>query len=346
MYATARFVTLAAVCLSTAPAALAALPYPNTSNFGVPFSKDEAWYQQCIRVEKLKTPPMPAVSEPCDASGVYYTKRGQAATSQAEWNKVRACAITRADNSVLMMLYANGFGVPRNTDMAIHYACGLEFIAKSEMEHRIEHLAAAARNDVAFDQCDDITSGYMGSVCAAIKESQDERTRVARLDRAISALPPASRSAFAKLRIAAERYANEAMGEVDMQGTAAPALSMAHGGRLREEFMQAALDSASGKLPAASAEEFAQRDAELNALYKDVMGAPTARADWPDNIGESTISHAAIRKTERLWLAYRDAFVAYVATLPSGPDAVAVKALLTGQRIAGLAKVARYRSPT
>lgn len=345
MYATARFVTVAAMFLSTAPAALAAAPYPNTSTFGVPFSKDEPWYQQCMRVEKLKAPPLPAVSGPCDASDLYYTKRNQAATSQAEWNKVRACAITRADNSVLMMLYANGFGVQRDTDMAIHYACGLEFIAKSEMEHRIEHLAAAPRRDVPFDQCDDITSGYMGSICVAIRERQDERTRIARLDRVVSALSPASRSAFAKLRTAAERYANEAMGEVDMQGTAAAALSMAHSGRLREEFMQAALDTASGKLPAASAAEYAQRDAELNALYKDVMSAPTAREDWPDNIGESTISHAIIRKTERLWLTYRDAFVAYVATLPSGPDPLAMKALLTSQRIAGLAKVARYRSP-
>lgn len=120
MYATARFVTVAAICLSTAPTVLAAARYPNTSNFGVPFSEDEPWYQQCIRVEKLKAPPMPAVSEPCDASDLYYTKRSQAAT-QAEWSKVRACAITRADNSVLMMLYANGFGVRRDTDMAIHY---------------------------------------------------------------------------------------------------------------------------------------------------------------------------------------------------------------------------------
>ena len=345
MYATARFVTLAAICMSTAPAALATAPYPNTSNFGVPFSKDETWYQQCMRVEKLKAPQMPAVSGPCDASDLYYTRRNQAGTSQAEWDNVRACAITRADNSVLMMLYANGFGVQRDADMAIHYACSLEFIAKAEMEHRIEHLAAAPRDNAPFDQCDDITSGYMGSNCAAIRESQDERTRIARLDRTVSALPPASRSAFAKLRTAAERYANEAVGEVDMQGTAAPALSMAHGGRLREEFMQAALDTASGKLPSASAEEYAQRDAELNALYKDVMSAPTAREGWTDKIGESTISHAVVRNTERLWLAYRDAFVAYVATLPSGPDPVAVKALLTGQRIAGLAKVARYRSP-
>lgn len=344
MHPIARLLTLAAAGLTTA-SALAAAAYPNTSNFGVPFSRDEPWYEQCMRVEKLHTPPMPAGRGLCDAGDLYYTKRSQAVTSQAEWDKVRACAIARADNGVLMMLYANGFGVQRDADLAIHYACGLEFIAKSEMEHRIEHLAAAPRSDVPFDQCDDITSGYMGSVCAAIRQRQDDRVRVARIERIVKTLPPASRSAFAKLRAAADRYATEAMGEVDMQGTAAPALSMEHGGRLREEFMQAALDTAGGKLPPASAAEFAQRDVELNALYQDVMTAPTARKDWPDNIGDSTISHAQILKTERLWLAYRDAFVAYVATLPSGPDPVAVKALLTSQRIGGLAKVARYKSP-
>lgn len=344
MHAIALLLTVAALGLSIVPA-LAAAPYPNTSNFGVPFSKEEPWYQQCMRVEKPHAPQLPAARGRCDASDLYYTKRNQAVTSPGEWNKVRACAIARGDNGVLMMLYANGFGVRRNTDMAINYACSLEFVAKSEMEHRIDHLAVAPRGDVPFDQCDDITSGYMGSVCAAIRERQDDRTRAARLGRIVSALSPESRSAFARLRGAAERYATGAMGEVDMQGTAAPELSIEHGGRLREEFMQAALDTASGKLPSASLAEYAQRDAELNALYEDVMSAPTAREGWPDNIGYSTISHAAVRKAERVWLAYRDAFVAYVATLPSGPDPVAVKALLTSQRIAGLAKVARYRPP-
>ena len=213
------------------------------------------------------------------------------------------------------------------------------------MAHRIEHLAAFSRDNVPFDQCDDITSGHMGTICAAIRERQGERVRGARLDRIARALPPTSRIAFAKLRAAAERYATEATGEVDMQGTAAPALSMAHGGRLQEEFMQAALDTGSGKLPSTSPAEYARRDAELNALYNDVMGAPTARENWPDNIGDSTITHTAVRKTERRWLAYRNAFVAYVATLPSVSDPVAVKALLTRQRIAGLVKVARYKSP-
>jgi hypothetical protein len=275
---------LAAVGLSIAPG-LAAGAYPNTSNFGVPFSKDELWSQQCMRVEKLRAPPMPAVSGLCEAGDLYYTKRNQAVPSPAKWDEVRACAIARAETSVLIMRNANGLGVQRDTGMAIHHACSLEFIAKSEIEHRIEPLAAAPRGEMPFDQCDDITSGYMGSVCAPIREHQNDRVRVARVDRIVDSLAPASRSAFAKLRSAAERYATEAMGEGGMQGTAAPALSMAHGARRQEEFMRAALDTSAGKLPSASPAEYGQRDAELNALHTDVVSAPTARADWPDNIG-------------------------------------------------------------
>jgi uncharacterized protein YecT (DUF1311 family) len=73
------------------------------------------------------------------------------------------------------------------------------------------------------------------------------------------------------------------------------------------------------------------------------MGIPSAQQDAPDRIGESTIAHADVRKAERLWLAYRDAFSAFAATLPSGGDASALQALLTAQRTAELQKVARYR---
>lgn len=345
MRSPARTLALATASLSLSYAALAASPYPNTSNFGVPFSNDEGWYQQCMRVATLHAPDKaaPGATPKCDAGALYYTKRNQAKTSPSEWNKVRACAIANDDNAVLMMLYANGFGVERDTGMAIHYACSLEHVAKAEMESRIEHLAAAPGAGAPFDQCDDITSGYMGGVCAAIRERQDERVRAARLNRITANLSPAGRAAFERLRAAAERYATSATGEVDMQGTGAAGFSLEHRARLREQFMRAALDTSSGKLPSASAAEYAQRDDELNDRYKALMTAPSAQPDWPDRIGESTISRSDVRDTERLWLAYRDAFVAFVATLHPGPDEIAVKALLTSQRIAQLEKVARYR---
>ncbi|MGB9109834.1 MAG: hypothetical protein WCC39_14225, partial [Telluria sp.] len=98
---------LAPVLLAVAMPTLAAGPYPNTSAFGVPFSKDDEWYKQCMRVESLQSAPSAAAARPdCKAMDLYDRKRSQAETSQAEWDQVRACALATNDNAVLMMLYA------------------------------------------------------------------------------------------------------------------------------------------------------------------------------------------------------------------------------------------------
>lgn len=335
----------AALALTASAALRAAGPYPNTASFGVPFSKDEDWYRQCMRVEKLQPAPAAAqAASDCNAIDLYDRMRSQAGASQAEWDQVRACALAKNDNAVLMMLYANGYGVPRDTDRAIHHACSLDDVAKAEMASRIEHLARKPDAGKPFDVCDDITSGYMGAVCSARREAQDSRMRDARMERAARALPAASRAAFTKLRQAAERYATGAGGaETDMQGTAAVDLAIQYKAKLREQAMQAILDAIDGKLPPASAEDYAQRDRELNQAYGSVMAIRSTQEGSPNRIGDSTIEHAEVRKAQRLWLAYRDAFVAFRASLPSGSDADAIKTLLTTQRLAQLRDIERYR---
>lgn len=321
----------------------AADPYPQTGNFGVPFSEDEDWYRQCMRVEGRAAPPTTAAAPPdCDAGALYYRKRAQAFTSQAEWDQVRACAIEHGDDTVLMMLYANGFGVARDRDVAIHHACKLPFIAKSEMSGRVAHLAEVPDFGKVFDQCDDITSGYMMGVCAGIKARQDGHVRDGRLQRMAATLPAPARSALARLRAAAERYAGAAAAETDMQGSAAPSFVFQRQDKVREEFMQAALDAADGKLAAASSQDAAARDRELNAVYQQLMAAPSPQDGWPDRLGRSTIERKDVRKAERAWIVYRDAFAAFAAQLRPAPGRDAVGALLTGQRIAALKDVARY----
>lgn len=337
----------AAMALAASAAVLAAGPYPNTANFGVPFSKDEDWYKQCMRVERLQPAPAPAqvrAAQDCDAIDLYDRKRSQASTSQAEWDQVRACALAKNDNGVLMMLYANGYGVARDMDRAIHHACIVDYIAKAEMTSRVAHLAGAQAQDKPIDVCDDITSGYMGAVCAQRRETQNGRTRNSRLERMERALPAASRAAFSKLRQAAERYASEAgSGENDARGTAAADFAFQRQAKLREQAMQAMLDTVAGKLPPASAEDFAQWDRQLNEAYGRVMAIPSTQDGHPGRIGDSTIEHADVRKDQRLWLAYRDAFLAFRASLPSGPGADAIRTLLTSQRTAELRALESYR---
>lgn len=320
-----------------------AAPYPNTSNFGVPFSQDETWYRRCMRVEGRSAPALDSknAAQRCNAGDLYYDKRSQAVTSAAEWRQVRACALAQEDDAVLMMLYANGFGVQQDTDIAIHHACKLEFITKAEMESRIAHLSEPQPAGAVFDQCDDITSGYMGSVCAGIRERQAERIRKARLDRHAAALPPSARRALTQLHAAADRYA--AAAETNMQGTAAPGLAIAREGKLQEQFAQTLARVLDKGLPAASPQDLVRIDRELNAAYKTLMSPVPSEAGRPERVGESTITRTEVREAERRWIAYRDAFLAFRAQLPSGARREAIGVELTRQRLAELKAIMRYR---
>ena len=169
---------LVALVLGAAPLPALAQAYPNTENFGVDFDRDAPWYQACLRVRHAvpAAPAAPAVPA-CDARAAYYIKLDQAVTSAAEWAAVRACAAASNDSAVLSMLYANGLGVARNTDVATFHACSTG-AAHAEMVARVAHLATLAPA-ARFDLCDDITSGRMGGECAAIAASRAERIETA-----------------------------------------------------------------------------------------------------------------------------------------------------------------------
>jgi uncharacterized protein YecT (DUF1311 family) len=102
------------------------------------------------------------------------------------------------------------------------------------------------------------------------------------------------------------------------------------------------LDVLDNKLAAHPPTDTAQLDDALNAAYQKLMSAPSRQQDPPGRIGDSTIDRGEIRKVERLWLVYRDAFMAFRSTLPSGSNPDAIAALLLQQRVAELTKIALY----
>ncbi|KQQ87931.1 hypothetical protein ASF77_14500 [Massilia sp. Leaf139] len=325
---------------SSGAAQPSAAAYPNTEGFGIAFDKAEDWYRHCMRVERLAYPPARADGERCDAVDLYYVKREQASTSAAEWRQVHACARAAGDDAVLMMLHANGYGVPRDTDRALHHACKLDS-AKAEMEGRVTHLAsgAAAPDGQPFDLCDHVTSGRMGSVCAGLKETRTARARNTRLDRLATTLPAAAQAPFVQLRKAADAFASQSQSEVDMQGTGAAGFAVAHAASRRNEFLDTVLAATRGKLAPVSASEFARLDARLNAAYRKLLAAPRGQENWKARIGQSTVTRADLRATERAWLAYRDAWIPFLRAARLPADPVAVKAALTRQRLAQLERI-------
>jgi uncharacterized protein YecT (DUF1311 family) len=325
-------------------AAAATTAYPNTEGFGVEFAKSEDWYRHCMRALRTSPPPAPAPARRatlrCNATDLYYLKRDQQHTSAAEWRQVRDCAEATGDDAVLMMLHANGYGVPRDADRAIYHACRLD-AAKAEMEMRVGYLSSPAAADThpfahPFDLCDHITSGRMGGVCAAIGKGRDDRVRAARLDRFAAALSPSARQTFARLRTAAAAFTRTSAREVDMTGTGGSGFTFRHSGRRDEEFVDTLLQAASGKLPHVTPAQFAELDRELNDAYRALLALPSEQKTNPERIHNSTVAREDVRSTERAWLAYRDAWEPFLTAARLPIDLLSVKAALTRQRIAQL----------
>ena len=337
-----RLAALAAA-LAWSCAAGATAAYPNTQGFGVEFAKSEDWYRHCMRALRAAPPPAPARRGTlrCNATDLYYLKRDQQATSAAEWRQVRDCAAATGDDAVLMMLHANGYGVPRDADRAIYHACRLD-AAKAEMELRVGYLASPAAASAAhpfahpFDLCDHITSGRMGGVCAAIGKGRDDRVRAARLDRFAAPLSPKARQAFARLRMAAAAFTRKSAREVDMTGTGGPGFTFRHSGRRDGEFLDTLLKAANGTLLHATAAQFAELDRELNEAYRALLALPSEQDNHPERIRGSTVAREDVRSTERAWLAYRDAWEPFLMAAGLPADLTSVKAALTRQRIAQL----------
>ena len=314
--------------------------YPNTSAMGSMVDPQSAWYRQCLRVQSVQPPAreLPASSalhglRQCGAENLYYDTRARPHATTADWEHVRHCAYAESDATVLMMLYANGYGVSRNHELAVKYACSLP-ASPAEMDGRVAHLNERTLHHEAtpFDQCDDITSGFMGGQCAAIQDRLDSKARSGKLAALMKSWQPGQQAAAARLQQALEEFAaHRASDETDMSGTLRGALAVeAHGVEL-DLFAHDVEDAEKGKLPRYCEQQFQQLDKKLNQVYQRVMQLP--QKDGARGLGYGTVTKEGVKNTQRAWLAYRDAWVALGAARYPGVAPHAWKALLTQRRI-------------
>jgi len=270
----------------------------------------------CDRVASLSVPVAdatpPAGSAPlasCDSAALYY---GIGAPRDVV--RARLCAASEVaagddqilgGSAILTMIYANGEGVPRDPDLAAHFACVSAF-APAERDLRVAHALHLGPGE-RLDFCDDVTSGMMSGVCASLQERIAAQARAEREAKAVAALPAAAREKLPALEAARDRYIEARVGnEIDLTGTMRAALQIGEEARLRDAYVAALERALSPDFPPAADEAaYARADAELNATYKKLM----AGQDTP----YTTISRAGRRATERAWLAYRDAWVSFGA---------------------------------
>ena len=319
-----------------------------------PAARDPAYARSRAICRKLGTVTVPAADLPtaaqaagladCSAQALYYGI-GRPADPQA----ARLCAVFEnrsADPQVtdfgftgdrmLMTVYANGLGAARDLDLATALACRSGG-APAEIDGRVLHLAklkAEGWTGTDFSLCDDITSGLMQGVCA----DHDQLIARAARSRAFEALSarwtPAERAAAVPLQKASAAFVDaRGQNEVDQSGTGRGAFVVTAEEKAEGGFAKLLADAEAGRIAPASAADARAADAALNAAYRALMAKAPALAK------DTTLTAAGLATTERAWLRYRDAWLAFAKLrYPAlAPDALLAR--LTRERAAQLADV-------
>lgn len=269
--------------------------------------------------------------------------------------EARLCAVTEIDvgepplfgsAAVLMMVYANGEGVERNIPLAKRYACMVAG-APAELEARLAHLdqiEASPETAGRIALCDDITSGYMMGMCAAHDQGNVEMSREARFATLSADWPKAHQTTLTSLRErAAAFFKSRVETEVDLSGTARSSIAIGEGNALDDGLLQALGEFQAGKLPQASAHEFAVADAALNQEYAAARKAAQAQPGEILSGPLGTIRPDGIRTTQRHWIKYRDAWVAFGRQRYPKVSADAWRTYFTRERVKQLKEI--YQGP-
>lgn len=316
--------------------------YPDA--MGVEIDQDAAWYKECMRVKDIQPPAgekptaqLIATLVDCSAEDLYYDAKVDSMASDETWRKVRACAFSEDDNTVLMMLYANGFGVKVNPDLAIKYSCSgprdEEEIALQVADLIALKTSARGRGRV-IDQCD-----YAGNTpaierCQDLAERQRTRMRNRSLDEISRKMSAQQKQVFDKLRKAAAQFA-DAHGseeyEANISGTMRGQIAIGTTSKENQQFLGDVEQCENGVFPTYTQAQFAELDKHLNQTYRRIMRSNNVQARQAGVY--DVVSTTTVKETQRLWLKYRDAWVEFGrARYPSVP-AHAWEALLTERRI-------------
>jgi uncharacterized protein YecT (DUF1311 family) len=267
----------------------------------------------CVQADKVAevSADMPqgdsSVAGSCSAWNLYY-----GIGEQPDMRLARLCAFGATDDveslGVLTMIYAGGKGVAPNLPLAIHYACGISDGWDSGTETAIwlqdQEQKGVARVD--FDFCEHSTGRRMAYMCIERDQDRADNARVA-AERGFDPDASGARRAALDALLQArsdfiDAHAHELHGGT--VGTSQEALSEAID--TENIWTRTLTDLAAGKLPQFTHQDFLGADAALNDHYQGAKNTAISCSDGQFCTTVDQLVHA-----ERVWLAYRDAWVAY-----------------------------------
>jgi uncharacterized protein YecT (DUF1311 family) len=283
----------------------------------------------------------PAFPPTCDSTS-YYFGIGR----PRDFVAARKCALVErvhpddADSSIfhgsgiLSMLYANGEGTKLDVSLARRFTCEAGG-APAELDIRLDLLnkIASSPKPTHFDLCDTATSGFSEGWCASIDSRLHQARRLETLHLFAEKLPLEALPAFRALQSAEDNFEQlRSSNEVDLSGTGRAAFELMEQDKLRDQFLinlkRVSAPTVSSPVPLPAA------DRRLNTDYQRVRQAlaPNEEQSNTSNSPDGTINFDGVQKTQRAWLALRDAWIAFAKTSHSQANPDQVAAILTVQR--------------
>ncbi|KQQ88594.1 hypothetical protein ASF77_13165 [Massilia sp. Leaf139] len=317
--------------------AVQAAPYPNVYGAPPEALRSSDWYRQCLRVKHLKPAPadQSAAKGRCDASALYYDTLNLPDASNADWQRVHACAARTGAHGVLLMLHANGAGMTPQFDLAMKHACSIQSPV-DEMKSRVQHLRRRASGDdrAPIDVCDDAAADMRGQ-CAAVRGRQRDKSRSSELAALTRGWNSKEQLGLEMASKAAQYFAQHRVDyETDAGSSATRSLRVDVQAAELDQFMDDILAAEAGKAPRYSEAEFESLEQKMNATYRQFMVNRPASSSY---LG--TIRKTGVEKAQRAWLAYRDAMELYGSIRHPQVPGSGWRAQLTARRLKQLTEL-------
>jgi hypothetical protein len=209
--------------------------------------------------------------------------------------------------NILMMIYANGLGVPRNLSIALHLACIDDGPAEEEMKGRVRALDGFAGKEgtPSFSFFDNFTSSSNYSQSDEL--DLERNASLWELAEADIAVPWTSeqRAAFSDLSRSASAFFYSSSYSEGQK------IALDHsdmGGALfefKESFLRHLQGFERGATPHFTSDQRTTADNAMKAAYGEIMSArPEGRLDDGQ-------SQSELKESQELWLKYRDAWVSF-----------------------------------
>ena len=281
--------------------------------FCQPNATDLPTLKMCAQVKNVPLPvgDRPTAAEAkamadCVSEDLYYGFE-----KEPDYVAARKCAYLEMDRgknrpfagkTILMMVYANGNGVPRNWDVATKLGCEVPG-SPGDVAGRVHELArlrTVTWAKVKFSICDHAAANYMYEQCAILDYRFDYPERKKTLDSFAANFTAAQKKAYQDMRDAATAYFMvEAAKGIDLRAS----FEVHEKAFLERGLITNMRKLEQGDLPKYSKEEAAKAQKEMQAAYALALAQKPGKS--------RNVTPEGLKETQKAWLAYREAWIRF-----------------------------------